>query len=137
MLSKEKQAVAQNITLSVAMLLLLVTAAIPMFATGLSLTSLKMCKWLYALAAVLALAVRLTERYEGDNLRIRRLYRMAKVSAMLYVVSAFFVVYPLVSDAAAYDNRDWIAFLMAGAVMQIYVTFAVEHEQKKLKKASD
>lgn len=134
MISKEKQAAAQNITLTIAMLLLLVSAAVPIFATGLSRTTFVVLCWTYAFGAVLALAERMSERYEGPSLRLKRLGRMAKVSALLYCVSAFFVVYPLVSSGDITNHRDWIAFLLAGAVMQIYVVFAQEYEQRKLAK---
>ena len=57
--------------LSVAMLLLVGTAILPLlniYWEG--------SKWIFAFGAVLALAERLTERYRGDNLRVRRLYTM-------------------------------------------------------------
>ena len=53
------------------------------------------------------------------------LYRIAKVSAALYCASAALLFYPQAG------NTDWIAFLMAGAVLQIYATVAVEHALKK------
>lgn len=134
MITKEKQAALQNLLMTVAMLLLLVSAAIPIFATGLSRITFEVLCWTYAFGAVMALAVRMSERYEGPSLRLKRLGRMAKVSALLYCVSAFFVVWPLISNDDLQNRRDWIAFLLAGAVMQIYVVFAQEHEQRKLAK---
>ena len=126
MLSKEKQSRIQNIMLTVAMLILLVTAVLPLFNVHWEYT-----KYIFAFGAVLALAERLTERYQGNNLRIKRLYRMGKISALFYCVSAFFLLYPGVS------GQNWLPFLMAGAVLHIYATYAVEHEMKKEEKNAD
>ena len=74
MLSDKGKEKAQYIMLSVAMLLLVGTAILPLlniYWEG--------SKWIFAFGAVLALAERPTERYRGDNLRVRRLYTMGKV----------------------------------------------------------
>lgn len=120
MISKEKQYKIQNIMLTVALLILLVTAVLPLFNVNWPYT-----KYIFAFGAVLALAERLTERYQGSNIRIKRLYRMGKVSALFFCVSAFFLLYPGVS------TQNWLPFLMAGAVLHLYATFAYEHEIKK------
>ena len=107
--------------LSVAMLLLVGTAILPLlniYWEG--------SKWIFAFGAVLALAERLTERYRGDNLRVRRLYTMGKVSAVLYCVSAYLLI-----NSSTGNPSDWLAFLMAGAVMQIYCMFVYDYEKKK------
>lgn len=80
----------------------------------------------FAFGAVLALAERLTERYRGDNLRVRRLYTMGKVSAVLYCVSAYLLI-----NSSTGNPSDWLAFLMAGAVMQIYCMYVYDYEKKK------
>ncbi|MBQ3959252.1 MAG: hypothetical protein II592_03400 [Muribaculaceae bacterium] len=120
MLSKEKQTKIQNIMLTVALLILLVTAVLPLFNVHWEYT-----KYIFAFGAVLALAERLTERYNGDNVRIKRLYRMGKISALFFCVAAFFLIYPGVS------GQNWLPFLMAGAVLHLYATFAYEHESKR------
>lgn len=107
--------------LTVGTLILLVMAAMPL----LNIEG-DWIKWVYAFGAVLVLAERLTERYHGKNLRISRLFRIGKVSALLYCASAYFVIWP------TYDQpKAWLALLMAGAVAQIYITFVYEHEMKK------
>lgn len=128
---EKKQIEIQNITLAVATLVLLVTAALPIFGVVSDWT-----KYAFAFGAVLALAERFTERYKGNNLRIRRLYRMGKVSAMFYCVSAFFQFNTAwnVNTGQTWGNRDWLAFLLAGALLQIYASFAIQHEENKEKK---
>ncbi len=132
MISDEKKQIEiQNITLAVATLLLLITAAMPIFGMAGDWT-----KYVFAFGAVLALAERFTERYKGKNLRIRRLYRMGKVSAMFYCVSAFFQSSTILNTnmGQSWGNRDWLAFLLAGALLQIYASFAIQHEENKEKK---
>ncbi len=132
MISDEKKQIEiQNITLAVATLLLLITAAMPIFGMAGD-----WAKYVFAFGAVLALAERFTERYKGKNLRIRRLYRMGKVSAMFYCVSAFFQFSTILNTnmGQSWGNRDWLAFLLAGALLQIYASFAIQHEENKEKK---
>lgn len=132
MISNEKKQIEiQNITLAVATLLLLITAAMPIFGMAGD-----WAKYVFAFGAVLALAERFTERYKGQNLRIRRLYRMGKVSAMFYCVSAFFQFSTILNTnmGQSWGNRDWLAFLLAGALLQIYASFAIQHEENKEKK---
>lgn len=128
---ENKKIEIQNITLAVATLLLLVTAALPIFGIVNDWT-----KYVYAFGALLALAERFTEHYKGKNLRISRLYRMGKVSAMLYCLSAFCLFSSVLNFniGQSWGNRDWLAFLLAGALLQIYASFAIQHEENKEKK---
>ena len=123
MLSKEKQQVVQNLTLTAGLLIML--GVVVMRLLGIEWEH---DRWLFALGAVMTLAERLTERYEGKNMRLRILYRLGKISAVLYCVAAYFMVTP------TGKLRDSLAFLVAGAVMQIYCSLAYEHEIKKEKK---
>lgn len=121
MLSDKGKQKAQYIMLSAAMVIMVVTALLPLlniYWPG--------SKWIFAFGAVLALAERLTERYSGANLRVRRLVRMGKISALLYCVAAYLLI-----AAPTGKTTDWLAFLMAGAVMQAYCMLVYDHEMKK------
>ena len=123
MVSKEKQQIIQNVMLSLGLLIMFVVVLLRVIDVELVYD-----RYIFAFGAVLTLAERLTERYQGKNLRIARLYRMGKVSSLLYCVAAFFLFSP---------NGKWqdcLAFLVAGAVMQVYVSLAYEHEIKKEQK---
>ena len=113
--------------LSLAMLLIVGTSILPLFNVYWA-----PAKWIYAFGAVLALAERLTERYQGTNIRLRRLYRMAKFSALLYCVSAYFLCF-----GSSEHPTEWLAFLMAGAVMQTYCMWVHDYEVKKENKTKD
>lgn len=113
--------------LSVAMAIMAVTAVLPLL--GIYWAGLK---WIFAFGAVLALAERLTERYHGKSLRVRRLYTMGKISALLYCVAAYLLI-----AAPTGKTTDWLAFLMAGVAMQVYCTLVYDHEMKKESKNND
>lgn len=78
----------------------------------------------YAVGAALVLLARLLSRYNGRNLRVRRLYRMGIVSGLLYCASAVMLFW-------GKGTTNWIAFLMAGAVIQIYASYMIDRELKK------
>ena len=81
-------------------------------------------RWVFAAGAGMVLMVRLLQRYDGNNLRIRRLYRINIISALLFCASAGMTFYRS-------GTTDWIAFLMAGAALMLYVSFAIDHEQRR------
>lgn len=120
MISEENKKTIQSLMLAIGLLVMLIMAVLPI--AGIHWTAMR---YTYAFGAVLTLAARMVEKYDGKSLRIKRLYRIAKVSAALYCASAALLFYPQAG------STDWIAFLMAGAVLQIYATVAVERELKK------
>ena len=81
-------------------------------------------RWAFAAGAAMVLLARLLHRYKGRNLRVRRLYRMGIVSALLYCASAAMMFWST-------GTTNWIAFLMAGAVLQIYASYMIDRENKK------
>lgn len=100
--------------LSLALLVMLIMAAMPLFNIN-----EEWMRWVYASAAAVVLLVRLTQRYKGSNLRIKRLYMQNIVAALLFCASALLTFY-------SKGTNDWIAFLMAGSVLQIYVAFMLD-----------
>lgn len=111
--------------LALGMVMLVVSAAFPLL--GVWPEGMLLMRYIFAAGAATVLAVRITEVYEGKNLRVKRLHSLERVSAFLYCVSAFLLFF--------YGNRlgggDWIAFLLAGAIMQIYTSFMIQHEEEK------
>ena len=73
-------------------------------------------RWAYAAGAAVTLIARLTAMGQGVNLREKRLNWLGVVSAALFVISAAMIFYST-------GTNDWIAFLLAGAVMQLYVSY--------------
>lgn len=87
-------------------------------------------RYVYSAGAVLTLLARLFEPAPeaGTHIRIKRLLRLESWSALLFCVAAFFAFY------SAPQLRDWLAFTLAGAAIQIYCTIALSIVSAKLAK---
>jgi hypothetical protein len=81
-------------------------------------------RWAFAVGAVIVLVARVMGINKGASLRVRRLHLMLAVSALLYCVSALMMF-------LSRGTNDWIAFLLAGLVMQIYSTWMIDRETQK------
>lgn len=76
-------------------------------------------KYVYGGGALMLLIGRIFTTYKGDNLRLKRLYRIEGWSAIFFCVAVFFMFY---EDAS---SRDWIAFTLAGGAIQIYTSIMI------------
>ncbi len=84
-------------------------------------------RYVYAVGAGLTLIARLFQPSVDPStpLRVRRLLRLESWSALLFCVAAFFAFY------SAPVLRDWLAFTMTGAAIQIYCSIALSLAQRK------
>lgn len=82
-------------------------------------------QWIYAAGALLTLAGRLFTPYGGKVVRIKRLHRIEAWSAIFFCVGAFFMFY---NPSQA---RDWLAFTLAGGVIQVYSSIMIPYAIKK------
>ncbi len=117
-----------DLILSLALLMLFVPAFLPLINID-----KEWMLYVYAAGAIIAVVSRILQRatYRKDKsmpLRVRRLKHIEFWSAMCYLVSAYFRV----SDP--YHPGNWIAFLLAGAALQVYTSFMIPYQ---LKKAND
>lgn len=122
-LNMNKKQQTANLILAIGMILLLVMAILPLFGIMQS-----WFKYIYAAGAVLTLIARFLDRYQGSNITLRRLYRIQTVSSICYCASAailFSTINNLVSE------KDWLPFLMTGAVLQIYSSLRIQSEERK------
>ena len=115
----------QSIGLAVAMLMRLVAAVCPLL--GIMKEEMMLMRYVYAAGAALAFVVRATQVYEGKNFRVKRLHGLERMSALLYCVSA----YLLFNYGNEWGGTDWIAFLLAGAIVQTYASYMIDREEKK------
>lgn len=78
-------------------------------------------RYVFAVGSVLTLLARLFQAAPpaGTPVRIKRLLRLESWSALLFCVAAFFAFY---NRTVA---RDWLAFTLAGAAIQIYCSLAL------------
>lgn len=100
--------------ISVAMLLIATGALLPILMIGGDVY-----KYVYGLGAVGMLIGRIFAPYKGNVLRVKRLYRIEAWSAIFFCAATFFMFY---KDAGP---TDWIAFTLAGAVLQIYTSIMI------------
>lgn len=108
--------------LAIGIILLLVAAIMPLVSLYFS-----WLKYIYATGAALTLIARLIDRYTGNNITLKRLNRILICSSICYCVSAV-ILFDVLRNYVA--EKDWLAFLLAGAVLQIYATFRIESEEK-------
>ena len=114
-----------NLSLSVAMLALLVAAFLPLININ--------APWLrivYCVGAVATVVVRLLQRLEyrrnpDTPTRVRRLQHIEFWSAIAYLASAYFMI----DDP--YRPGNWLAFLLAGAALQLFTSFMIPYADKK------
>ena len=98
------------------MLLVAIGTVMPLFAQDMTNETFK---YVYGAGAVLLLVGRLFSGYKGDNIRLKRLYRIESWSAIFFCVAVFFMFY---ERAGA---RDWLAFTLAGGAIQVYTSLMI------------
>ena len=84
-------------------------------------------KYVYGGGAVMLLIGRIFTSYKGDNVRLKRLYRIEGWSAIFFCVAVFFMFY----EGA--NARDWLAFTLAGGAIQIYTSIMIPRTIAKSK----
>lgn len=82
-------------------------------------------KYIFSAGAAVLLVSRLFSTYKGKILRLKRLYRIEVWSALFFCVAAFFLFYE--KDT----TRNWIAFTLAGAAIQLYTSFMIPRTTRK------
>ena len=82
-------------------------------------------KYIFGVGAVAVLVARIFSTYKGKVLRLKRLYRIEMWSALFFCVATFFLFYEPDS------TRNWIAFTLAGAVIQIYTSFMIPRTERR------
>lgn len=84
-------------------------------------------RYIYAAGAVLTLLARILQPAPpaGTPLRLKRWLRMESWSALLFCVAAFFAFY------SAPVLRDWLAFTLAGAAIQVICSIGMSFAARK------
>jgi len=122
MAKQETRVQISSLLVAIGLLIMLVMAVMPL----LNINLLRM-RWAFAAGAALVLLARIMGVYSGPALRIKRLHRLLIVSAVLYCASAAMMFY-------SRGTNDWIAFLLAGLIMQVYASWMIDYEGKKAQK---
>lgn len=120
MATQDNKTTISNLLVIVGLLIMLVMAILPLLNIN-----LMWMRWAFAAGAAIVLVARIVgASYNGPVLRIKRLHRLLILSAILYCGSAATMFY-------SPGTNDWIAFLLAGLVMQVYASWMIDYENKK------
>ncbi len=82
--------------------------------------------YVYSAGALALLLVRLFTPFKGSDMRLKRWHRIESWTAIIFCVGAFFLFYN------PHQLRDWLAFTLAGAVLQAITSIAIPAREKKL-----
>lgn len=81
-------------------------------------------KIVFCIGALATFIGRLFTKYRGKDFRVRRLVHIQVWSAFFFCVSGFMMWYSA-------NPRDWLAFTLAGAMIQCYVSIVLPRAMKK------
>jgi hypothetical protein len=114
--------------------LMVIGAAASMLQTGWS-------PYVFAVGAILYVAMQLQQRYEGHSFVVRRLRRMIIISDVLFLVAALMMFASQsnffglnIVNYLMYVHNNWVVLLMVAAILQVYATHRIDNELSKEKK---
>lgn len=85
---------------------------------------LKIIKYTYAVSGALIAVIYLSNPYQGENLRLKRLNIQQVIAAVLLPVSSYFIFK---------QQNEWFVLLLISAFLQIYIVVVKTIEEKKEK----
>ena len=124
-MAQEKRIIISNILVIIGLLIMVITAVLPLL-VNLNI-NVELMRWGFTAGAMMVLVGRLIGMYRGPSLRIKRLHGILIFSGLLYCASASMMF-------IFQGTQNWIAFLMAGLVVQMYASWMIEREEKKAEK---
>lgn len=112
------------IAVNIGLLFIVIGTALPLFHVSGIVPGI-----LYAAGAATVLIGRLfAPKMKDASLRVRRLARLEIWVGIIFCAGAFFIFY-------SPDRMDWLAFTLAAAAVQIYVSLAMPRAQAKEKES--
>ena len=121
-MTQEKRTLLSGILVIVGMLMMVVMAVTPLLPNH--SINMELMRWVFTAGALIVLLGRLIGMYRGSSLRIKRLHGILVFSGLLYCASASMMF-------IFQGTNNWIAFLLAGLVVQLYASWVLEREEKK------
>lgn len=108
--------------MNIGLLLILVGTAMPLLRANFDSN---IFRYIFSAGAALAFIGRLiAPSYKGSLLRVRRLARIELWSCIAFCIGAFFMWYTP-------ERLDWLAFTLAGGVLQVYSALMSAHTLRK------
>lgn len=121
-MTQDKRTLLSGILVIVGMLMMVVMAVTPLLPNH--SINMELMRWVFTAGALIVLLGRLIGMYRGSSLRIKRLHGILVFSGLLYCASASMMF-------IFQGTNNWIAFLLAGLVVQLYASWVLEREEKK------
>ncbi len=94
--------------------------------------------YVFAIGALLFSSMQMLQRYDGDNITIRRLRRIMLLSDILFLISALLMFASQgnmfgISQITyvQYVYNKWIGTLILAAILQVYSVHRIDHELAK------
>lgn len=109
----------------VALIVIFAATLVPFFLMG-NTAAREAFPYVYSAGALGLLAVRLFTPYRGKDMRLKRWHRIESWTAIIFCTAAFFLFYN------PHQLRDWLAFTLAGAVLQAITSIVIPAREKKL-----
>jgi UDP-N-acetylmuramyl pentapeptide phosphotransferase/UDP-N-acetylglucosamine-1-phosphate transferase len=123
-MTQNKRTNIANILVIVGMIMMIVMAVTPLLVNH--QLNMEWMRWIFIAGALIVLVGRLIDIYRGPSQRLKRLHVILVFSALLYCASgSMMFIYQ--------GTNNWIAFLLAGLLVQSYASWQIEREQKKTK----
>ena len=114
-----------NVVAPIGLLLVLFATAVPFFLHS-QAWAMASYRYIFGPGAVTVFVARIFAQSKVGDLRLRRLYRLEVWIGIIFMVATFFLFYP------GAELRDWMAFTLAGAALQVYTSLAIPARKKKL-----
>lgn len=89
----------------------------------LQITRWEVSPYIYTAGALMFAYVQVMNRYEGNNLIVRRLRRQQILGAMLLVIAGVLMFFT--------RHNEWILCLTVAAVLQLYTAYRIPAELEK------
>lgn len=96
-----------------------VAAVLVLISSILYITKWEWAPYMYAVGTAGIAVYHLTNRYEGSNLRKKRLHRILGFAGMLMVLSSYFMFK---------HQGEWIITLLISACLHLYASFVMPKE---------
>ena len=124
MTTQENKTNLYNALVLIGLIIMAVMALLPLLNIN-----MEWMRWAFSAGALIVLVARIIEAVANKALplRIMRLHRILIWSAALYCASAAMMF-------ISRGTNDWIAFLLAGLVIQMYASWMIDRETKKTEK---
>ena len=99
-----------------------VSAIVILISTVAYLFEKNISPYFFAVAAAGVAVSKLNQQYNGNNLRIKRLFRLQKMAGILYVGASYFMFKP---------HNQWIPLLLCAAALELYTNTIISKELNK------